>query len=109
MPRADLMHCKSWKGAFANHRKDHRFYELVEETTRQGFDYWYFVIRDETGAVRGFQPFFVLDQDLLAGIEPNLPKIVHSARRLWPRCLTTRTLWPMVRRKLTIMPFMYCA
>src|SRR5262249_52388013 len=36
--RAELAHCRRWSGAFAGTRKHHRFYELVEDTIRQGFD-----------------------------------------------------------------------
>ena len=35
-----------WRTAFAGERKDHRFYELVEDTLTDGFDYGYFVIDD---------------------------------------------------------------
>jgi hypothetical protein len=43
--RAELVTCERWKNAFNAERKDHRFYELVEDTIRQGFDYRYFVLR----------------------------------------------------------------
>ena len=38
MLRAELVHCRRWQDAFVGKRKDHRFYELVEDTVRQGFD-----------------------------------------------------------------------
>ena len=37
MSRAELAHCRHWRSAFVGQRKDHRFYELVEDTIRQGF------------------------------------------------------------------------
>ena len=38
--------------AFVGKRKDHRFYELVEDTVRQGSDYKYFAIKDRDGEVQ---------------------------------------------------------
>lgn len=90
--RAGLAGCAGWQEAFGARRKDHRFYELVEDTIRPGFDYRYFVLTDRSGVVRGFQPFFILDQDLLAGVLPDQRSLVHSVRRLWPRFLKMRTL-----------------
>ncbi len=92
MSRAELAHCRRWRDAFAGGRKDHRFYELVEDTIRQGFDYRYFAIKDRDGEVQAIQPFFILDQDLLAGIGSRLRAIVRSVRRAWPRFLKMRTL-----------------
>src|SRR5262249_40630232 len=90
--RAELAHCRRWSSAFAGHRKHHGYYELVEDTIRQGFDYRYFVITDAAGEVSAVQPFFLLDQDLLAGVGPGVAAVVNLARRPWPRFLKVRTL-----------------
>ena len=92
MSRAELAHCRHWRNAFAEGRKDHRFYELVEDTIRQGFDYRYFAIKDRDGDVQAVQPFFILDQDLLAGVDSAMRGIVRSVRRAWPRFLRLRTM-----------------
>jgi hypothetical protein len=92
MSRAELAHCRHWRNAFDGERKDHRFYELVEDTIKQGFVYQYFAIKDGDGEVRAIQPFFILDQDLLAGVNPKIRAIVHSVRRVWPRFLKMQTL-----------------
>jgi hypothetical protein len=92
MSRAELAHCRHWRNAFVGGRKDHRFYELVEDTIRQGFDYRYFAIKGRDGEVLAIQPFFILDQDLLGGVTPKIRAIVHSVRRVWPRFLKMRTL-----------------
>jgi hypothetical protein len=92
MSRAEMVHCQHWQSAFVGQRKDHRFYELVEDTIRQGFDYRYFAIKDRNGEIQAIQPFFILDQDLLAGIHSRIREAVCFARRLWPRLLKTRTL-----------------
>jgi len=90
--RAELAQCSHWARAFADQRKDHRHFELVEDTIHQGFDYRYFVVTDESGDVCAVQPFFTLDQDLVAGTGARTRAVVASLRRLWPRLLTMRTL-----------------
>ena len=90
--RQQLEQVPAWSRAFARHRKDRRYYEIVEDTIRQGFDYRYFVLEDKTGCVRGVQPFFILRQDLLQGSGPKLSGAANRIRRLFPRFLTMRTL-----------------
>ncbi len=89
---AEVAACRRWPRAFAHARKDHRYYEIVEKTIRQGFDYRYFAMRDADGEVRAVAPFFVLDQDLCAGMGAGVQKIIAGLRRLWPRFMTARTL-----------------
>jgi hypothetical protein len=90
--RAELAGCGHWSGAFAGFRKDHRYYELIEDTLRQGFEHRYFVIRDADGRVRAVQPFILLDQDLLAGVGARTRRLAAFVRRAWPRFLVMRTL-----------------
>jgi len=90
--RGDLDRVPAWQRAFAGQRKDRRYYEIVEDTIRQGFDYRYFVIEDARGEVRGIQPFFLLRQDLLQGAGPRVLGLVARVRRWFPRLLTMRTL-----------------
>lgn len=52
LSRLELTHCRHWQSAFVGQRKDHQFYELVEDTIQQGFDYQYFAIKDGDGGVR---------------------------------------------------------
>jgi hypothetical protein len=42
----------------------------------------YFAIKDRDGEVRAIQPFFMLDQDLLAGMPPKIQKIFYAVRRV---------------------------
>jgi hypothetical protein len=88
----EVTQCRRWSRALAGERKDHRFYEIAERTIRQGFDYRYFALRDAGGEVRAVAPFFVLDQDLCAGLAGRAPRVVAALRRLWPRLLIVRTL-----------------
>ena len=69
--RAELESCAVWRAMFADQRKDHRYYEIIEDALRDGFDYRYFAMRDAAGVVRAIQPFFLIDQDILEGIKPE--------------------------------------
>jgi Acetyltransferase (GNAT) domain len=90
--RDDLAKYPCWRAAFADERKDHRYYELIEDTLHPEFEYHYFVMRDATGEVRAVEPFFVLDQDLLVGTGPRFGALAATIRRLWPRFMRVRTL-----------------
>jgi len=90
--RGDLQRCRRWRVAFANQRKDHRYYELVEDTLHPEFDYRYFVIKDTVGQVCAVQPFFLLDLDLLVGASPRFGVLIDAIRRMWPRLMRARTL-----------------
>jgi hypothetical protein len=90
--RDELSRCPHWARAFASRRKDHRYYEIVEETILQGFEYRYFALKDEHGEVRAIQPFFIHDQDLLEGINSRARSVVAWIRRAWPRFMRMRTL-----------------
>ena len=89
---AELAGCRRWRRAFADERKDRRYYEIVEATLSQGFDHRYFALRDAGGEVRAVAPFFVLDQDLCAGMSAGARKVIAALRRLWPHFMTARTL-----------------
>jgi hypothetical protein len=90
--REDLAQFPCWRSAIANERKDHRYYELIEDTLHFEFDYRYFVIRDAGGEVCAVQPFFLLDQDLLVGVGPRFGALVGGIRNMWPRFMRARTL-----------------
>jgi hypothetical protein len=90
--RDDLRRSPRWRLAFANERKDHRYYELVEDTLHPEFDYRYFVMKDAAGQVCAVQPFFLLDQDLLTGARPRFGVLIDALRWMWPRLLRARTL-----------------
>ena len=92
MTRAQVKSCAHWGTAFADERKDHRYYEVVEDTIQPDFAYRYFAIKDAAGAVRAVQPFFLVDQDLLVGMGSRVSAVVAFVRRWWPRFMTMRTL-----------------
>jgi hypothetical protein len=90
--RAQLAQCRHWRDAFSRQRKDWRYYELVEDTICPDFDYRYLIIRDTSGEVCAVQPFFLLNQDLLAGIGRGGAAVAGAIRRWWPGFMRMRTL-----------------
>jgi hypothetical protein len=94
--RADVDANAAWAsamaGALSHVRKDARYYGIVEQTIRQGFDYLYLVMEDKGGAVRAIQPAFVLDQDLLQGAGPIPRAMVRPIRGVFSGFLKMRTL-----------------
>jgi hypothetical protein len=90
--RDELACCRHWSHAFEHERKDYRYYEIVEDTILQGFDYRYFAIRDLNGNVCAVQPFFILDQDLLVGATPSVGSLIKAIRSKWPRFMRLRVL-----------------
>ncbi len=90
--RAGASELQAWRTAFQSQRKDRRYFELVEETICPDFTFRYFLIQDENGRTRSVQPFFILDQDVLAGTGARLQKLAAKIRRIWPRFLFIRTL-----------------
>src|ERR1700754_1614668 len=81
--RTEISQSPQWQKAFAHERKDHRYYELVEDTLKDGFAYGYLAIESE-GAVCAIQPYFIVDQDLLAGVGGPVQEFIAAIRRLWP-------------------------
>jgi hypothetical protein len=92
MSRAQLRNCRHWPCAFAWQHKDRRYYELVEDTIHPEFDYWYFAIRNHQGEIQSIQPFFILDQDILAGIHPHFRRLTDAIRLQWPRFMFMKTM-----------------
>jgi hypothetical protein len=58
--RRELSNCPRWSYAFATERKDHRYYEILEDTTHPEFNYGYFGIKDTDDNICAVQPFFIL-------------------------------------------------
>ena len=89
--RDEIAAAPHWRTAFSGERKDHRYYELIEDTLTGEFHYGYLAIEID-GAIRAVQPYIVVDQDLLAGTGGFAQGLVGGIRRLWPRLLRARTL-----------------
>jgi Peptidogalycan biosysnthesis/recognition len=90
--RAEIAGCPAWAATFADRRKDHRYYEILEDTLRDRVDYRYFAIIDQAARIQAVQPFFLLDQDILEGLGAEWQTWLARIRRFVPRFLKMRTL-----------------
>jgi predicted N-acyltransferase len=88
---SDLRNVEDWRKAFQGKSKDHRYYEIVEETIEPKFEHHYLLLEDQAGKVRAIQPVFFVQQNLVEGI-PALRAAVAAIRRKFPRFLTMRIL-----------------
>ena len=91
LSRAELENYEAWTGAFQGKSKDHRFYEIVADTLGNNFEHHYLLLEDRAGKVRGIQPVFFVQQNLVEGI-PALRGAVERIRKRFPRFLTMRLL-----------------
>ena len=88
---SEVRDLEEWKNAFQGKGKDHRYYEIVEETIEPKFEHHYLLLEDQAGKVRAIQPVFFVQQNLVEGI-PALRAAVAAIRRKFPRFLTMRIL-----------------
>src|SRR5437867_11347944 len=89
---AELQNCGAWKRALQNKCKDHRYYEIVEETLVCGFEHHYLLLEDGSGNARAIQPVFFVRQNLVEGVPGKIRSIVDTIRKVFPRFLTMRVL-----------------
>jgi predicted N-acyltransferase len=89
---ADLQNCDAWPRAFQNKCKDHRYYEVVEETLQNDFAHYYLRLEDSSGHIRGIQPVFFVRQNLVEGVPGKTRSVVDAIRKIFPRFLTVRVL-----------------
>src|SRR5256884_38237 len=89
---ADLQNCDPWPRAFRNKCKDHRYYEIVEETLEGDFEHHYLLLEDQAGAIRAIQPVFLVRQNLVEGVPGKTRSVVDVIRKILPRFLTVRVL-----------------
>ena len=76
MTRAEIAACPAWAASFAGRRKDHRYYEILEDRLRDRVEYRYFAISDQTGCIQAVQPFFF-------SIRTFSKDLVRDGRRGW--------------------------
>ena len=89
---AELQDCDAWKRAFQDKCKDHRYYEIVDETLEGDFEHHYLVLEDGSGNVRGVQPVFFVRQNLIEGVRGKIRSVVDRVRKKFPRFLSMRVL-----------------
>jgi Peptidogalycan biosysnthesis/recognition len=90
--RAELSRCAPWTSTFTDQRKDHRYYEILDDTLGGHFEHRYFAIVDGRSHTRAIQPFFLVDQDILEGLGAERVYFISLVRRFYPRFLKLRTL-----------------
>lgn len=90
--RGDLQNCDAWPRTFRDKCKDHRYYEIVEETLEGDFEHHYFLLEDQSGTIRAIQPVFFVRQNLVEGVPGKIRSVVDLIRKKFPRFLTMRVL-----------------
>src|SRR3984893_11298042 len=83
---------EDWKRAFQEKCKDHRYYEIIEQTLANDFEYRYLLLEDQAGRVRAIQPILFVRQNLVEGVPGKIRAIVDLVRKKFPRFLTMRVL-----------------
>ena len=78
--REELRNIDAWQHAFPGTTKDHRFYEIVADTLDSKFEHHYLLLEDSAGKVRGIQPVFFVQQNLVEGIP--------ALRAIWSKIST---------------------
>ena len=88
----DLQSYDAWKRVLQSKCKDHRYYEIVEETLECGFEHHYLVLENRSGEVLAVQPVFFVRQNLVEGVPGKIRSVVDAIRKYLPRFLTMRVL-----------------
>jgi hypothetical protein len=92
LPQADCRELPLWSAMFDGAVKDHRYYEVIEDTLHADFDCRVLAIYDHSGELQALQPCFFVEQDLIATAPAPIRTLVARLRRHWPRLLTLRML-----------------
>jgi predicted N-acyltransferase len=92
LTRSELQNCSAWKRVFEHKCKDHRYYEIVDETLQNDFEYHYLLLEDDSGNTRAIQPVFFVRQNLVEGVTGKIRSAVDFVRKIFPRFLTMRVL-----------------
>ena len=78
--------------AFTSRSKDFRYYEVLESTLTEQFEYRYLLLHDPDSGECAVQPVFFVEQDPLAGLPAGLRALFDPIRRRWPGFLILRML-----------------
>src|SRR5258707_12895033 len=72
-----------WANAWSQHAKGNRFNEVVEQGLSDQFEQRYFVLVNSRREQVSIQTFFVIKQDLTAGLPKTMRSKVTRLRRRW--------------------------
>ncbi len=81
-----------WAMTFGDQPKDYLYYDLLERTMREGFEYRYLVLNSRDGTPLALQPLIIADQDLSISFPKIAQRIVRVFRSIWSRFLRARLL-----------------
>ena len=81
-----------WRSTFAKEARDARYYEVIEATLPEKFDYRYLILRNSETGETAVQPFFFIAQDLTDGLPKNIQQMVARVQKTFPRFLVMRVL-----------------
>src|ERR1700687_3353516 len=90
--RKELELCPAWRTAFERRCKDHRYYEILEQTLDSGFEHHYLLLEDLSGKVRAIQPIFFVRQNLIECGPGRIRRAVDVVRKKFPGFLTMRVV-----------------
>lgn len=81
--RIEQIGSRLWEQCFPPHWKDYTYYQILQETFAAEFPQRYLVLRapGKTGTVCAIQPFFLVEQDLTAGLGPRVRAALGPIRR----------------------------
>jgi predicted N-acyltransferase len=88
----ELKKNEAWRCAFQGKYKDHRYYEMLEGTLANDFEFRYVMFEDDSSVIRAAQPIFFVRQNLIEGVRGGVRWIVDLIRKAFPRFLTMRVL-----------------
>jgi hypothetical protein len=81
-----------WRSTFEGEARDARYYEVIEQTLPEKFDYRYLILRNNETGQTAVQPFFFIAQDLTDGLPARIQRMVARVQQTFPRFLVMRVL-----------------
>jgi hypothetical protein len=81
-----------WRRTFAGEARDSRYYQVIEDTLPEKFEYRYLILRNAQTGQTAVQPFFFLPQDLTDGLPKKIREMVAGVQKRFPSFLVMRVL-----------------
>jgi hypothetical protein len=81
-----------WRSTFEGEARDARYYEVIEQTLPEKFEYRYLVLRNAETGQTAVQPFFFIAQTLTDGLPAKVQRMVSRVQERFPRFLVMRIL-----------------
>src|SRR5947207_14265475 len=81
---AELQNCEAWKRALQNKCTDHRYYEIVEETLQNSFEYHHLLLEDDSVNARAIHPVFFVRQKSMRAVPGKIRSVDNAVRKIFP-------------------------